>query len=115
MDRRIEALHDWGCNTTEALERMLDDEEFYMECLYTVVENPNFEILKKALTEKNAEKAFESAHALKGILGNVGVTPMYELIVEIVEPLRNGHWENLMEKFTTLAEMKAHLEDIIKN
>ncbi len=33
--------------------------------------------------------AFEAAHTLKGVAGNLGLTPLYEAVCAIVEPLRS--------------------------
>lgn len=42
------------------------------------------------LLNGDTRQAFDTAHMLKGIIGNCGITPMYEVIVSIVEPLRAG-------------------------
>ena len=34
--------------------------------------------------------AFEAAHTLKGVTGNMGLTPLYDAVCTIVEPLRTG-------------------------
>jgi len=102
MDAKIEKLRDWGCNVNDAMERMLDDEEFYIECLETVAEDENYALLKKALDSHDASRAFDCAHTLKGVLANVGLTPMYDKIVEIVEPLRRKSDEDLSGKYAEL-------------
>ena len=35
------------------------------------------------------DAAFEAAHALKGVLGNLGLTPLYEPVAEMTECLRS--------------------------
>ncbi|MDO5572931.1 MAG: Hpt domain-containing protein [bacterium] len=113
MEKKIEKLHNMGCDTTEALKRMADDEEFYMECLQEVLDHPGFDGLNKALKEKDVEAAFDYAHALKGLLGNVGLTPMYQLAAEIVEPLRAGSCDHLTKKFKALLEMRKQYQKIL--
>ena len=113
MDRRIERLRAMGCDTAGALERMADDEEFYVECLQEALENPGFDGLQKALTARDAEAAFDCAHALKGILGNVGLTPLYRKTVEIVEPLRLGSCAGLGEKLSELLEMRQQYAEMV--
>ena len=113
MDKRIVALQDWGCDTTGALKRMLDDEEFYLECLSSVEQDVNFANLGAALEQKKVEEAFDCAHALKGVLGNLGLTPMYEKTCELVEPLRKGEGANLEGEYQELMQMKSKLEHIL--
>lgn len=114
MDKRIEMLGVWGCDIKGAMARMLDDEEFYLDCLESIPEDANFEELKETVKAKDAKRAFDCAHTLKGVLANVGITPMYEKAVEIVEPLRAGECENLEGKVEELLAMKNHLAEILK-
>ena len=50
--------------------------------------NEKFDSLNKNLNDKNLDAAFEDAHALKGIAGNLHLTSLYKAIEAIVEPLR---------------------------
>lgn len=84
-----------------------------MECLQMVLEDTSFEKLKLALDAKNVKEAFDCAHTLKGVLGNVGLTPLYEKTIEIVEPLRKGDCEGLTEKIEELIGMRNRLSDIL--
>lgn len=113
MDMRIEALRDWGCDIDGAMERMLDDEQFYLECLREIPGDPNFASLTKALSEGNAKDAFNSSHTLKGVLINLGLTPMYDKTVEIVEPLRAGRIKEVMRKNAELERMRQKLANIL--
>jgi HPt (histidine-containing phosphotransfer) domain-containing protein len=113
MDNRIMLLQEWGCDTAAALERMLDDEDFYIECLQIVQTDVHFDKLKIALENRETETAFDCAHTLKGVLGNVGLTPMYEMDVQIVEQLRIGRCENLDDKLESLLRMRERLGDIL--
>lgn len=77
MTTMINQLNDYGANTKEAMDRMVNDEAFYKECLITFTTDPGFEKLGQAIQNKDAEAAFESAHALKGVAGNLGLDPLY--------------------------------------
>lgn len=114
MKEIIQKLQNWGCDIKGALERMLNDEDFYIECLYTVLEDTNFDELEKNLKKGNIHEAFEHAHTLKGVLGNMGLTPMYQKTIEIVEPLRIGSDEQTLENYRDLKNMKDHLQSILK-
>ena len=50
--------------------------------------DPNFEKLEIALAMEEPDDAFEAAHALKGVLGNLALTPLFEPANEMCELLR---------------------------
>ena len=110
----IEELKRWGCDTDDAMGRMLDDEDFYRECLMDIPADPYFARLGEALKAHDIQTAFDAAHTLKGVLANLGLTPMYNTAVEIVEPLRAGRDEGLLPKFAELMKEKDRLENILQ-
>lgn len=113
MDIRIEKLHSMGCSTDEALERMTGDEEFYLECLQEALRPADFERLEKALAEQDVKTAFDCAHALKGVLGNVGLTPMFRKSSELVEVLRAGRCDGLEAGLAELLEMRSRFAQVV--
>ena len=72
-----EELISAGADYDGGLELCMNNEEFYFKM-----------ILKKNLDDKNLDAAFEDAHALKGVAGNLHLTPLFKAVEEIVEPLR---------------------------
>ena len=95
------------------MERFLDDKDLYMICLQTVISDSAFEKLGVALAEKNALEAFDYAHTLKGVFANLGLTPMLSVVVEIVEPLRNGSVDGLEDFYEKLLASNEHLKSIL--
>ena len=84
----IEKLRELGANVDEGLERCMGMEDFYLEMIELGLSDDRFEDLGKALEEGNLDRAFEDAHALKGVVGNLALTPLYETVSEITENLR---------------------------
>lgn len=82
-------LENWGCDVKAALSRFIDDEEFYLECIAKFKKETGFELLGQCLTNKQFKEAYEYAHMLKGVAGNLGLTPIYEKLCILVELLRN--------------------------
>ena len=113
MNNKLLKLRDWGCDIQGALSRFLDDEDFMLECIVMVSTDPAFEALGRAINEGNITNAFEAAHTLKGILANTGLTPLYEIIVQIVEPLRAGKTEGLEQKYALLLDGQQQLVRIL--
>ena len=52
-------------------------------------QDENMQKLGAALANRDYTAAFEAAHTLKGVVGNMGLTPLYEAVCVIVEPLRS--------------------------
>jgi hypothetical protein len=84
----IEALKNLGANTEEGLERCMGMEDFYIEMIELGLSDERFQQLGPCLESGNVEEAFEVVHALKGVIGNLALTPLYETICEITEHLR---------------------------
>ena len=72
----IERLKEFGADTEEGLARCMGMEDFYLQLVGTMLEDANFEKLDSAVKDKDAVAAFEAAHALKGALGNLSLTPV---------------------------------------
>ena len=68
-----------------------------------------------ALDAGDVTAAFEAAHTIKGVMGNMGLTPMYEEVCYIVESLRNGRLDNMQEHYQALSRLKEELETLLKS
>ena len=84
----IEKLKEYGANTEEALKRCFGNEAFYLQLINMAYEDQSYEKLEEALKANDLAAAFEAAHALKGVLGNLSLTPLYNPVSEITELLR---------------------------
>ena len=84
----IEKLDEYGANTKEGLERCLNKEELYFRLITKAADDDSCLKLKKEIEDKNYDEAFKIAHSLKGVLGNLAITPMYEIVFELTELLR---------------------------
>ena len=60
----------------------------YLQLVGAMLEDANFAKLDAAVEAKDAKAAFEAAHALKGALGNLALTPVCKPVEEITEKLR---------------------------
>ena len=84
----IDKLKELGANVDEGLERCMGMEDFYLEMIELGLTDERFEELGKSLDAGNLEEAFEHVHALKGVIGNLALAPLYQTICEITEHLR---------------------------
>lgn len=85
-----EKLESVGINVEEALERFSGVEDLYERFLKKFLYDPEFATLEKALSESDFETAFTACHTMKGVVGNLSIIPLYKLVFEETEYLRNG-------------------------
>jgi len=84
----IDSLRQFGANVDEGLERCMGMEDFYMEMIEMGISDERFDALGPLLQAGNLDEAFEVVHALKGVIGNLALAPLYATINEITEHLR---------------------------
>lgn len=84
----IEILKEFGAATEDGLSRCMNNEEFYLKMVNMGLQDERFETMKSVLEEKKLDEAFEMAHAMKGVFGNLALDPIYKPISEMTELLR---------------------------
>ena len=105
MSDLTDRLEAYGVDLSKTMERFLWDERLYLKCFRMLLEDPNLQKLGAALTAENYKDAFDAAHTLKGVSANMGLTPLYDAVCAIVEPLRAndcGDKDGLMQKYQVI-------------
>ena len=105
----VEKLRAWGANVDEAMERCLHNEAFYMRLVDKALQDPLFGRLKEAVGSGELDKAFEAAHALKGVMANLALTPILDPVREITELLRNRTQTDYAPLLAAIDEAKERL------
>ena len=98
----LDALKTWGANTEEGLKRCMNNEALYLKLMEMFFANNSYNELKEAIANDDLDKAFQAAHALKGVLGNLSLTPLYDIDFEVTELLRNrtkSDYSELLQKY----------------
>ena len=110
MSALLTDLRGRGCDIDSAMTRFLNNEEFYAKLYKKFVADPAFEGLGEALDTQDADLAFRHAHTLKGLTANMGLTPLYNLVEKIVEPLREGNCKPELKKIydELMEQMKVY-------
>ena len=85
----IDTLKEFGADTETGLNRCMGNTEFYLSLVRMAVEDQSFSGLAGAIAQNNLDTAFEFAHALKGVYGNIALTPIYEPMCELSDLLKN--------------------------
>ncbi|WP_392439053.1 Hpt domain-containing protein [Cloacibacillus evryensis] len=115
MKKLYGELKRWGCDVDGALERVVGDDELYMDCLRSIARDEAFFALGDALRAGDRERAFYCAHTLKGVLANLGLIPIYDIVVRIVEPLRAEETDGVLAEYEKLLESRGRLEKMVGN
>ena len=109
----IEALKQFGADTNDGLSRCMGNEAFYFKLIGKVIDDKNFAALEEAIASKNYDTAFEIAHSMKGVLGNLALTPIYTPVCEMTELPRNRTDADYAPFLKTISEKRAELAAMI--
>ena len=78
----------YGADYNSTMARFMGKEAMYLKFLDMLFKDDNLEKLGTALEQQDYEEAFSAAHTLKGVVGNMGLTPLFNAVCAIVESLR---------------------------
>lgn len=81
--------------------------------MHHLPEQTAFEELGAAIEAKDTKASFEKAHELKGVLANMGLSPMYTVTCNMVEPLRAGKMIGVEDNYAILMGDLEKLKKII--
>ena len=110
----VDKLKEFGANTDEALERCINNEQFYIMLVEKALNDDSLERLEVALNNNNLDEGFEIAHSMKGVLGNLSLTPLYDIMVEITELLRSRTEMDYTPYMQKAKEVKNELVELSK-
>ena len=114
MNNGLKELECWVCDVNGTRSRFLNDEEFMMECIVMATQDGCFAALGKAIAAQDKAAAFDAAHTLKGVLANTGITPLYRLINEMTEILRQGTMNGTDAVYAELMQKRGELLKLLE-
>ena len=112
-EERKKVLCEAGISVEEALERFMGNEMLLERFLKKFAEDTNYEKLLQAMEEQDQTKAFESAHTLKGVCGNLSMKELYRLLEQQVDLLRNGDLTGAQELMPALTQAYEKIRLVI--
>ena len=92
-DLRVKQLTDGGIDVDEALGRFMGNEGLLERFLKKFADDENYEKLKAAVKDDDAEAMLTASHTLKGVCGNLSMTELFTLFDRQVKELRAGNTE----------------------
>lgn len=91
----IMVLKDEGLNIEVINQCFGGNEDIYFKFLRRFFEDNDYINFNELMVNGTYSEAFNSAHALKGVAGNLGMIKIYEYLLVIVEKLRNFDYDDL--------------------
>ncbi len=86
----LEDLKVLGVDTEEGLERMGGNSALYERMLFKFLDMMQQSSVQPDFDSNDYEEIIEKAHAIKGVSGNLSLTPIYKAYSEVVSLLRAG-------------------------
>lgn len=99
-----------GISAREGIARYNGNAAAYEEILKKFPTDPNFAGMCEAIEQRNVQTAFEFAHALKGVVGNLSMNRLFDDLFPLVEELRSGRLEKAAE---LLGAVKQDYEEAV--
>lgn len=90
----INELEALGVNTQEALRRFSGNSALYVRMLGKLTAAANDLEVMPCLDKEDYEAAVSNAHTLKGVTGNLSLTPLYNAYTEITNLLREQKYND---------------------
>jgi len=108
-------LKELGVNVDEGLERVMDDESLYETMLGMFLDKVNTNPIEiQDFDSKDLDKLIERVHILKGLTGNLAMTPLFEGYSKALEFLRTDRAEDAMKEYERLLPAQAAIIECIK-
>ncbi|MDR2267459.1 MAG: Hpt domain-containing protein [Christensenellaceae bacterium] len=99
-----------------AMLRMRNNVGLYKRLLKMFLDSPQFADFETALEAKDYKLAGDVAHAIKGIVGNLAMEPLFPLSTSLMNQLRAGNLDQkTLDEYRlalngTIEEVKAYLQ-----
>lgn len=111
----LDDLRNIGVDVDNTMNRFMNNMALYKKFLHKFPNDNNIEILKEQIESKTYDAAASTAHTLKGVTGNLGLTPMYDRFSKMVEDLRGNEYGNLENLYSEISGYYEKLCNLLKN
>ncbi len=108
-------LKELGVNVDEGLERVMDDEPLYETMLGMFIDKVQDNPIE--LQDFNAEDLNDliaRVHILKGLTGNLAITPLFDGYMQVLDLLRTGCAGEAAEEYKRILPAQAAIIECIK-
>lgn len=107
-------LKEMGVNTDEALARFMNNSAFYERMLGKFVANAESTEVMSFIDSGDFEQAEKNAHTLKGVTGNLSLTPLFKGYDGVVSAIRSGDFTAAKQIMSDTLPVQEKILDCIK-
>lgn len=108
-------LKELGVNVDEGLERVLDDEALYETMLSMFIDRVEGNPIRiEDFDGDNLDELIGKVHALKGLTGNLAMTPLFEGYLQALDLLRTGSALEAKKEYERILPIQEAIMDCIK-
>lgn len=101
-----ETLIGLGCNVDAALDRFVNDKDFYIGSLREFKDEPEFERLSRSIRSHDINAALDAALILKSIIGSLEITPLFDESNALISSLKTEDFDRAMAQYCKLIAAK---------
>ena len=103
----VDELKALGADTDTGLSRCVGNEALYLKLVGMGLSDTKFEELGTALRAGDLDKAFELCHALKGVIGNLAITPLFDSLSAMTEKLRGREQADYQTMYSDMLKIRS--------
>ncbi len=108
----IEELRSAGADVETGLSRCVGKEDLYLKLVNIGLGDTKFEELGTALKSDDLSHAFELCHALKGVIGNLAITPLFDALSNLTEKLRNREPADYAGMYSDIIAIRSKFREL---
>lgn len=111
----IEELKSLGVDVDDGLERVMGDADLYEMMLGMFIDSVNSSaVTQEDFKESTQAEVTEKIHMLKGVTGNLAITPLFISYTEVLGLLRSNKIEEAKAHYLELLPVQEKVLDCIK-
>ncbi len=111
----FEELKKLGVDVDEGLERVMDDEPLYETMLGMFVDKVSSDPIEiEDFDEESLDELIGRVHILKGLTGNLAMSPLFAGYMQVLDLLRNDRAGEAAKEYARILPAQAAIMDCIK-
>lgn len=109
-----ERLEEAGINYGDGLKRFVNKTSMYENYLKKFLNDTHYNDMLEAIEKSDVKDAFEMAHALKGVVGTLGMDDFFQKMVPLVNLFRDGQMQGYEELLGSVTEEYEKVTTVIR-
>lgn len=102
-----------GVDVNSVLERFMGNETLLERFLKKFPQDESYQKLCSAMAARDLDAAITASHTLKGVCGNLSITPLFDLLNNQVAALRSNDWQSAEEMMPQISKAYTAVSDAI--